>query len=88
MYGFSFGSVELAVHHARSSRHHLDLIWAHHFLVSHAVFVAEFPRDHIADDLHVAVAVSAEAFSGCDYILVQNPKTAKAGLLRVFIVCE
>jgi hypothetical protein len=59
--------VELAVHHAAAGAHALHVAGADHagrLAIAHAVLVRQLAREHIADDLHVAVAMRAEAAAG------------------------
>jgi hypothetical protein len=45
--------------------------------VAHAVLVRQRAVEHVADDLHVAVAVGAEAGAGGDAVLVDDAQVAQ-----------
>ena len=48
----------------------------------------EFALEHVADDLHVAVAVGAEAGTGHDPVFVDDPQWPELDVLRVVIPRE
>ena len=48
----------------------------------------ELAREHVADDLHVAVTVRAEALPGRDTVFVDDPQRSEAHVLRVVVVGE
>ena len=56
--------------------------------VAHAVLVRQRAFEHVADDLHVAVAVGAEAGAGGDAVLVDDAQVAEAHVARVVVVGE
>jgi hypothetical protein len=54
----------------------------------HAVLVRQRAVEHVADDLHVAVAVGAEAGAGGDAVFVDDAQVAHAHVGRVVVVGE
>ena len=48
----------------------------------------ELALEHVADDLHVAVAMRAEALAGCDTILVDDAQRSELDVLRIEVVGE
>jgi hypothetical protein len=87
--------VELAVAHARSRAHALHVAGQYHAgvcarrgAVAHAVLVRERTVEHVADDLHVAVAVRSEAGAGGDAVLVDDTQVAHAHVRGVVVVGE
>ena len=48
----------------------------------------ELAGQHVADDLHVAVTVRAEALAGSDAILVDHAQRAELDVLRIEVVGE
>jgi hypothetical protein len=56
--------IELTVHHASACTHALHIAGGDAAGVAHAVFVRQCTRHHVADDLHIAVAVRAKACAG------------------------
>jgi hypothetical protein len=48
----------------------------------------ELAVEHVADDLHVAVAVRAEALPGRDPVLVDHAQRAEAHVRRVVVAGE
>jgi len=66
MHGFGIGMIELAVPHAAARAHALDTAVPDDGTRAHAVLVFQRAVEHIGNDLHVAVAVHAEAAApGC-----------------------
>ncbi|MCY1542112.1 hypothetical protein D9M68_778390 [compost metagenome] len=80
--------VELAVHHATAGAHALHVARRNGFDVAHAVLVREFAREHVADDLHVPVAVGAEAGAGRHAVFVDHPQVAEAHVGRIVVPRE
>ncbi len=58
---------------AATSRHPLKLAGAQYFAVAQAVLVLQLAREHVSDDLHVAMAVHAKALAGSHAIFVYYP---------------
>jgi len=93
------GMIELAVHHATARAHALHVArpddatargvaCSTRLPIAHAVLVRQLARDHVAHDLHVTVAVRAEAGAGRDAVFVDDAQVAEAHLLRVVVVGE
>ena len=81
--------------HARAGRHALHVARHDHagvraagLAVAHAVGVRERALEHVADDLHVAVPVRAEAGAGGDGVVVEDAQVAEAHVRRVVVVGE
>src|SRR5690348_11946927 len=75
--------VVLAVQHATARRHPLHVARPDRRAVAHRVLVSERALEHVADDLHVAVAVRAEAAPGLHAILVDDAQRAEAHVPRI-----
>ncbi|MEY3409792.1 MAG: hypothetical protein RIS02_1519, partial [Pseudomonadota bacterium] len=84
----SFGMIELAVHHTLASAHSLNIPGWNAFDVAHAVFVRQVARQHIADDFHVFVAMSAKAGAGGNAVFVDDAQIAPAHEFRVVITSK
>jgi len=56
--------------------------------VAHAVLVLEGTFEHVADDLHVAMPVGAEALTGRDAVLVDHPERTEPHVGRVVVIGE
>ena len=82
------GRVGFAVAHPGAGGHPLDIAGAEDRALPHAVGMGEGSRNDIADDLHVAMAVGAEAAAGLDPVLVDDPEGAELDMVRVVIVGE
>src|SRR3954471_2288511 len=80
--------VELAVGHAAAGAHALHVAGNDHRARAHRVLVRERAVEHVADDLHVAVPVGAEALAGVDAILVDHAQRAVAHVLRILVAGE
>jgi Arc/MetJ family transcription regulator len=87
--------VELAVQHAGAGAHALHVagqddagVCAAGRAVAHAVLVRQRAVEHITDDLHVAMAVRAEAGARRDAVVVDDAQVAHAHVARVVVVGE
>jgi hypothetical protein len=78
--------VELAVHHAAPGAHALNIARRDALDVAHAVLVRQVALQHVADDLHVAMAVRTEARAGRDAVFVDDAQVAPAHVGRVDIL--
>ena len=85
MRGFALGVVELAVAHAGAGRQTLHLTRQDGRGVANAVLVRQRAVEHIADDLHVAVAMGAKAGARGN-VLVDHPQVAKAHVCGVVVI--
>jgi hypothetical protein len=86
--GLVLGVVELAVLHAAARAHALHVAGRNALDVAQRVLVRQFAGQHVADDLHVAVAVRAEAGAGGDAVFVDHAQVAEAHVLRVVVAGE
>ena len=77
--------VELAVLHAGARAHALHIAWRYAFDIAHIVFVRKVARQHVADDLHVPVAMGAKPGTGRDAVFIDHPQIAPAHESRVVI---
>src|SRR3546814_15577811 len=80
--------VELAVLDAVAGAHPLQLARAKHAFATVVVAMRQPAFEHVADDLHVGVAVRREAGARRDAILVDHPQRAPAHPRRVVVVAE
>ena len=80
--------VELAVLHTGAGRHSLDVTAPDDGAVAHAVAVRELALEDVRDDLHVPVAVSAEALTRLDAVFVDDAQRPVAHVARIVIVRE
>mmetsp|Transcript_1065 Transcript_1065/g.2840 ORF Transcript_1065/g.2840 Transcript_1065/m.2840 type:complete len:213 (-) Transcript_1065:201-839(-) len=93
MRGPVLGVIELAVLNAGAGAHALHITGADDaavgralLAVAHAVLVRQFTVEHIADDLHVAVAMGAEAGTRGDPVFIDHAQRAEAHAGRVVVV--
>src|SRR6267143_824932 len=70
--------IELAVQHALPRAHALHVPRHDDRAVSYAVFVGELALQHVADDLHVAVAVRSETRPRLNSVLVDHSEMAES----------
>ena len=80
--------IELAVQDALAGAHALHLAAPDDAAVAEAVLVLEGAVENVRDDLHVAVAVHAEAAARRDAILVDHAQHAPAHVVRILIFGE
>ena len=80
--------IELAVLDSRSCRHPLELPCMDDRAVAHAVPVLQGPFQDIGDDLHVPMAVHAEALARLYPVLVHDPQGSKTHVGRVVVGVE
>src|SRR4029079_4627125 len=78
--------IELAVLHAAPGAHALDVARHDRRAVAAGILVRERPFEHVADDLHVAVAVRAEACPGADSVFVNHAQWTEAHVLGIVVV--
>ena len=83
-----FAVIEFAVRNASARTHALHVAWLDRRAISHAVFVRQCAIENVADDLHVPVAVLAEAHSCGDAVFVDYPQRPEAHMLAVVIIAE
>jgi hypothetical protein len=86
MDGLVFRGVELAVYDPRAGRHGLYGVRTDDVPLAHAVLVREAALKYIADDLHIAMGMRAETFTGGDAIVVDYAQRPKSHVRRVVIV--
>ena len=65
--------IELAMPNASAGRHALKLARPQHRAVAEAVLMPKFALEHIGDDLHILMAMHAEALARRDAVLVHHP---------------
>lgn len=85
---FGLRRVELAVANAGARRHALHVAGSDHRAVAHRVAVLERAIEHVRDNLHVTMAVRAEAAARLHAILVEDTERAKAHVRGVVVVGE
>src|SRR5450759_4037884 len=86
VYEFALRWIELAVLHALPRAHALHVAGTDHRAVAHAVLVLERALEDVGDDLHVAVAMGAEALARLHDVLVDHAQAAKPNVLRVVVI--
>jgi len=77
--------VELGVAHTRTSTHALHIPGGNAFDIAHVVLVGQIARQHVADDLHVLVAMGAKTGAWRDPVFVDHPQVAPTHELRVVV---
>src|SRR5260221_5673840 len=82
------GGVELAVHDAAAGAHALDLAGPDHAAAAARVLVLQGAREDVAQDLHVAVRVRAEALAGLHGVVVDHAQRGEALVLPVVVFAE
>src|SRR5205823_9212134 len=80
--------VVLAVPNAGAGAHALYVARHDGRAGAHRILVSERAFEHIGDDLHVAVAVRAEAATGLHAVLVDDAQHPVAHVLRVVVIGE
>ncbi len=88
VHGLALRVIELAVTDARTCGHALHIARPNDRAGADAVLVFEGAVEHVGNDLHVAVAVRAEAHAGLHPVLVDDPQRAEAHMLGVVIIGE
>jgi hypothetical protein len=80
--------VELAVAHAAARAHALHVARRDPDDIAQRVLVRQLALQHIADDLHVAVPMGAEAGPRRDAVLIDDAQVAPAHVGRVVVAGE
>ena len=78
--------IELGVHDTRACAHALHVTRANHRAVAQTVLVSQRTIEHVADDLHVTMAMRAEPGAGHDSVLVDDAQRAEAHMRRIPIL--
>ena len=78
--------IELAVPDAASGTHSLHIARSDGRSIAHGVLVGQLTGQNIADDFHIAMAVSAKAGSSLYAILVDHTQGSELNMLRVIVV--
>jgi Arc/MetJ family transcription regulator len=78
--------VELAVHHDAPRAHALHIAGHDGGAVADVVAVRQRSFEHVAQDLHVSVAMVAEASARRDAIFVDDAQVAESHMRRVVVV--
>src|SRR5206468_9919370 len=68
--------IELTVRHALACAHELNLARLEHAAVAHAVLVFQRAFEHVAENLHVAMRMRAEALARRDAVVVDDAQGA------------
>jgi hypothetical protein len=74
--------------HAGARAHALHVPRTDHRTVSHRVLVLQRAVEHVANDLHVAVAVGAEPHPWLHAVLVDHAQAPETHVARVVVVGE
>src|SRR5579872_4864033 len=74
--------------HARAGAHALDIPGPNEGAISQRVAVRKLALEHVADDLHIAVSVRAEALPRCHPILIDDPQGTEFDVRRIKVVGE
>src|SRR5689334_21758635 len=75
--------IELAVHHTATGAHALYVTGPDGRSSTRRILVRKRAIEHIADDLHVLMAVRAEALAGSDAIFVDHAQRTELDVLRI-----
>ena len=78
--------VEFAMLHARSCTHALHAARADDRTSAHAILVGQRAFQHIADNLHIAVAMRAKTLTRLDSVIIDDAQRTKLGMFRIVIV--
>src|SRR6185295_9811444 len=80
--------IEFAVVHAGSSAHALQIAWPDHRAGAQAVLVLERALGDPRKDLHVAVAVRAEALRRRDQVVIDDAQRAESHVFGIVVLAE
>ena len=82
------GRVVFTVYHPSARRHVLEFARLDHASGAHRVPMLQRALQHVADDLHVAMRVFAEAGALGDGVIVYDAQAAEAHPIRVVVIGE
>jgi hypothetical protein len=88
VHGLGLRVIELAVLDAAAGAHALHVAGADDGTRARGILVRERAVEHVADDLHVAMAVRGEAGARDDAVLVDDPQRPELDVAGVEIVGE
>ena len=80
------GMIEFAMPYTAPGTHALNIARRDHRHVAHAVPVCQLSREHVADDLHVSVAVTAEAGARIDTVFIDDAQVPPTHILGVVVL--
>src|SRR5690606_40285240 len=80
--------VELAVGHAPARAHQLDLSGMENALIAEAVAMLQGAGKHVAENLHVAMGMGAEAPTGGDAVFVDDPEGTETHVRGIVVIGE
>ena len=86
MHRRGLGRIEFAVLHPAPGAHSLHVAGDDRRAVAHAVAVRKLAVQHVADDLHVAMAVRAEAHAGLHAILVDDAQRSEGHVRGIVVI--
>jgi hypothetical protein len=86
MHALGRRGIEFTVPHARARAHALYIAGSNRRAVTERVFVGKLAREHVADDLHVAMPMRAEAGAGQHAILVDDAQRAEFDEPRIVVL--
>jgi hypothetical protein len=58
--------------HPGARRHALHVAWARHLTVAHVIFMFHFAFQHVGDNLHIPVGVSAKALAAYHAVFIDD----------------
>src|SRR5690606_25271233 len=87
--------IEFAMHHACAGTHALDVARSDNtavrragFAVTHAVLMGKLAIEHVADDLHVPVAVRPKTMPGGDRVIIDDTEVTPALVIQIEVITK
>lgn len=80
--------IKLAVRHASSGAHELNLSRLKHAAVAHAVLVLQSTFQHVTKNFHITMRMRAETLAGRDAIIVDDAQRTEAHVRRIVIISK
>jgi hypothetical protein len=78
--------VRLHVTDTTSGRQNLDIAWAKTYWRLSPLPLSYLPCHNDRDDLHLVMEVERETTPGVDKVIVEEPETAPANILRLEVI--
>src|SRR3954453_16081485 len=88
MHSFTAGGINLTMSNPAAGCHRLHFARANFAISAGAVAVAQRAFDHPGNDLHVLMAVLAEAASRLDNVVVDHSQGSVSHILRIVVAAE
>ena len=83
-----FGMIELAMAYSATCAHTLNIAWWNAFDITYAIFMRQFSRENVANNLHIAMAMLTKTHSCSHAILINDAQISPSHKLGVMVASK